>query len=66
MSLWHEPEDLTLKLIHEVPRTPGNWRLWDVAGVGHLFLLGEGRVHGAWPSVGGGKCWLEVGPLALY
>ena len=48
------------------PRTPGNWRLWDAGGVGHLFLLVEGGVHVAWPSVVGGKCWLEVGPQALY
>ena len=66
----HEPEDLTVKFIKTRitwdARTPGNWRLWDAAELGPLFLLEEGRVHVAWPSVVGGKCWLEVGPSALY
>ena len=66
----HEPEDLTVKLIKTRitlgPRTPGNWRLWDAGELGSLFLLEEGRVHLAWPSVVGGKCWLEVGRPALY
>ena len=61
----HEPEDLTVKFIKTRiawgRQGPGNGGLWDAAELGPFFLLEEGRVHVAWPSVVGGKCWPEVG-----